>query len=110
MIETLAGVAVVVGSALVALAGLGVLRLPDLYSRMHAATKATTMGIGLVTIAAALAIPGAAAKAFLASMAIFFTAPSAAHLIGRGAYRAEGVELKLQGGDDLQELMNDEID
>lgn len=99
--STAAEALALVGAALVALAGLGVVRFADLYSRMHAATKASTLGIGSVASAVALAVPGAASRSLLAALAIFVTAPSAAHLIGRAAYRAEGIELELDGDDDL---------
>src|SRR5690606_29172402 len=70
-----------VGAAFVLLAGIGVLRLPDLYARMHAATKASTLGIALVGIAAALALEQGSARALLAIVFIFITAPAAAHLV-----------------------------
>ena len=53
----------IVGAALVALAGIGVVRLGDVYARMHAASKASTLGLALIGAAAALAIDDAAAKA-----------------------------------------------
>lgn len=108
--ETVAGVVALTGSVLIALAGIGVIRFGDLYARMHAATKASTLGIVLIAVAAALAIDGAASKVLLAAAAIFVTAPSAAHLIGRGSYRAEGVQIRLQGHDDLLDTLQDATD
>lgn len=108
--ETVAGVVALTGSVLIALAGIGVIRFGDLYARMHAATKASTLGIVLIAIAAALAIDGAGSKVLLAAAAIFVTAPSAAHLIGRGSYRAEGVQIRLQGHDDLLDTLQDATD
>ncbi len=99
--DTIVGVLAVAGAVLVLLAGVGVVRFADLYARMHAATKASTLGIGLIGIAGALSIDGGAAKILLATAIIFVTAPSAAHFIGRAAYRAEGIELRLDGPDDL---------
>ncbi|OWY60016.1 hypothetical protein B7486_71470 [cyanobacterium TDX16] len=109
-LDVLVGVLALLGSALVLLAGVGVLRFPDLYSRMHAATKASTLGIGLVCLAGALGIDGGTAKILLAGVAIFVTAPSAAHFIGRAAARAEGVDVQLEDGRDLSDVLDDEED
>lgn len=110
MVDVIVGVLVVVGSLLILLAAVGVLRFSDLYARMHAATKAPTVGIALVCIAGAIAIDGGTDKILLAAAIIFVTAPSAAHFIGRAAYRAEGIDIHLDGPDDLRELMEDDRD
>ena len=104
MADVIVGSLAIAGALFVLLAGVGVLRLPDLYARMHAATKASTVGIALVGIAGAIAIDGGTAKIVLAVAVIFVTAPSAAHFIGRAAYRAEGVDIRLDGRDDLGDL------
>ncbi len=49
-----AGVLLLIGSVFSLLAAVGILRLPDLYTRMHAASKAGTMGSGLMLIAIAV--------------------------------------------------------
>lgn len=110
MADVIVGVLAIAGALFVLLAGVGVLRFPDLYARMHAGTKATTVGIALVGIAGAIAIDGGTAKIVLAVAVIFVTAPSAAHFIGRAAYRAEGVDIRLEGHDDLGEIMSDDAD
>ena len=104
MADVIVGSLAIAGALFVLLAGVGVLRLPDLYARMHAATKASTVGIALVGIAGAIAIDGGTAKIVLAVAVIFVTAPSAAHFIGRAAYRAEGVDIRLDGRDDLGDI------
>lgn len=110
MTDAIVGIVAIAGALLVLLAGVGVLRFPDLYSRMHAATKATTIGLGLISIAGAIAIDGGSAKILLAAAVIFITAPSAAHFIGRAAYSAERVDIRLDGPDDLSDLMKGESD
>lgn len=105
--DLLVGVLAVSGAVLVLFAGVGVVRFPDLYARMHAATKASTLGIGLVSVAGAIAIDGGTSRLLLAAGLIFVTAPSAAHFIGRAAYRAEGIDVRLDGGDALSTLIND---
>ena len=70
-------------------AGLGILRLPDVLIRMHASTKAGTLGVGLVFGAAALYFRNAAETAIAGLTIVFLlvTAPVAAHAIARAAYR-----------------------
>lgn len=88
------GALVILGAALLLLAGIGVLRLPDVFSRMHAGTKAASLGLAFILVGAALVTPDAVArvKLLVAIVFQFLTAPVAAHLIGRAAYRA-GVPL-----------------
>ena len=70
-------------------AGLGVLRMPDVYIRMHASTKAGTLGVGMIAAGAAVATGGeAVVKQVLVILFLLFTAPIGAHLIARAAFRA----------------------
>lgn len=89
LLDALAAVAVLVGSALSLLAAIGLHRFPDIFARMHAATKPATFGLVLVVGTAALRSdsPDEAAKLLLAVGLQFLTAPVAAHMIGRAAYR-----------------------
>jgi multicomponent Na+:H+ antiporter subunit G len=90
MIDVLVGLLLVLGGAFAAIAGLGVLRLPDVLIRMHASTKAGTLGVGLIVIAVAVQKGEllVASKATLIILFLLLTAPVAAHLIGRAAYRS----------------------
>lgn len=110
MLDIIVGILAIIGALLILLAGIGVLRFSDLYARMHAATKATTVAIALISIAAAIAIDGGTAKILLAAAVIFITAPSAAHFIGRAAYHDEQIKIHLDGPDDLSDLMRDNTD
>jgi multicomponent Na+:H+ antiporter subunit G len=78
------------GTFFALVAALGLLRLPDLPMRMHAATKAGTLGAGLLLVAVAMVSPGpgAIARALAGMVFLFLTAPVAAHLVARAAYRA----------------------
>ncbi|HWL43110.1 MAG TPA: monovalent cation/H(+) antiporter subunit G [Ilumatobacter sp.] len=107
MADLIIGVLAIAGALLVVLAGVGVLRFPDLYSRMHATTKATTLGIALIAVAAAIALGDGRDKLLLAVAFIVVTAPAGAHFIGRAAYRAEGIEIHLDGPDDLASLLDE---
>ncbi len=82
------------GAGLMLIAGLGVVRFPDLMLRMHAATKAGAMGVGLIGLATATSFDDASAvtRALIMVMFIMITLPVAAHVIGRAAYFA-GVPL-----------------
>jgi multicomponent Na+:H+ antiporter subunit G len=76
------------GALFVFVAALGIVRLPDLLMRMHAATKAGTLGAGLLLIAVAVSAPetSVVARALATIVFLLLTAPIAAHLIARAAY------------------------
>jgi multicomponent Na+:H+ antiporter subunit G len=76
------------GAFFMVVAALGVLRMPDLLMRMHAATKAGTLGAGMILIAVAVHYGemGIAMRAIATVAFLFLTAPVAAHMIGRAAY------------------------
>lgn len=78
----------VVGGMFLLLAGIGILRMPDVFSRMQAATKAATLGAGCMLLAVAVRFAdfGVTIRAVLVATFIFLTAPVAAHMIGRAAY------------------------
>jgi multicomponent Na+:H+ antiporter subunit G len=70
-------------------AAIGVLRLPDLYSRMHAATKAGAFGAALMLVAAAIHFGNIRGVVMACGIILFFylTAPVAAQALARAAYR-----------------------
>ena len=84
----------IAGSLFCLVAAVGMLRLPDTLIRMHAATKAGTLGAGCILAAEAVIANelGTSLKAIAAIAFLLFTAPVAAHLIGRAAYH-RGIEL-----------------
>lgn len=94
MIDVLSGTMMTVGVMLALIAGIGLQRFPDVFARMHAATKPATLGLALVLAGAALLMPntGAVIKLLLVIALQFATAPVGTHLVGRAAYRA-GTEL-----------------
>ena len=77
------------GGVFAAIAGIGLLRFPDVLMRMHASTKAGTLGVGLSVFSVAIyyADDLVTTKVILIVSFILLTAPVAAHLIGRAAYR-----------------------
>ncbi|OYR39104.1 Na+/H+ antiporter subunit G [Halorubrum sp. Ib24] len=78
----------------------GVLRLPDVYSRAHTASQADTLGAGFGLAAVALAVgwEGAGFKSVLLLFFIFVTNPTAAHAISRAAFE-EGIVPWTEGDD-----------
>lgn len=86
-----ASVLLLLGAIFSLIAALGILRFEDFYARIHAATKASTFGIGLIGVAAALAIgtPSAWVKMLFTVFFLFITLPIAAHLLGRSVLKSE---------------------
>jgi multicomponent Na+:H+ antiporter subunit G len=82
------------GSGFVLLAAVGLLRFPDVFTRMHAVAKAGTLGITGLAIAVGIyfAELGVLFQAMLIILFLLLTAPVATHMIGRAAYWA-GVPL-----------------
>jgi multicomponent Na+:H+ antiporter subunit G len=79
----------VLGALFMLLAGIGLVRLPDLYLRMSATSKAATLGASLVLLGSAVHFGTAAVagRAVVIVVFLFLTAPVAAHTIGRAGYR-----------------------
>lgn len=88
MKEILVGFFVISGAIFVLIAALGVIRFPDTFSRMHAGSKATSLGMGLILVGVIVhfASWAVAVKCGLIILFIFLTTPVAAHILCRAAY------------------------
>jgi multicomponent Na+:H+ antiporter subunit G len=88
-VNTIGQVLVLAGAVFALLAAVGVHRFPDVFTRMHSASKATSLGLVLVVAGTAVIVHPASGVTKLAVVAVFqlLTAPVAAHLVGRAAYR-----------------------
>ncbi len=100
------GVAVaflLLGSFLCLTAGLGLVRFPDVLTRMHAGTKPQVLGVLLIMVGGAIRLQGWSATWMLLLVAVFqmFTAPVSAHMISRVAYRRRHVRRDLMMVDEL---------
>jgi len=105
MVDIILSALVLGGAGFCLIAAIGVVRFPDLYVRMHAATKAGTLGAGLVFIAVAVGSGelGTVIRAMAAVLFLLLTAPIGAHLLARAAY-ASGVKMwDRSGPDDLKD-------
>ena len=82
------------GVFFVVVAGIGMVRMPDIFLRMSAATKAATLGLGLILVGTAVYFweLNIAVRAIATVVFVLLTAPVSAHMIARAAY-SDGVEL-----------------
>lgn len=88
MAEGISVFLLLLGAVFMLLASIGLLRMPDIYMRMHSSTKSSTLGLGLIMLGVALRFDDFAIAVRALSILVFMlaTAPVAAHMIGRAAY------------------------
>jgi len=89
MAEVIVSIFLLLGGAFALLGSVGLAKLPDFYTRLHAPTKATTLGVGGLLIASAVHFStqgeGLHLREVLVTLFLFITAPVSAHLLGRAA-------------------------
>jgi multicomponent Na+:H+ antiporter subunit G len=103
-VRDVVAVALLLGGAFLCLtAGLGLVRFPDVLTRMHAGTKPQVLGILMIMIGGAIRLEGWSATWMLLLVAAFqmLTAPVSAHMISRVAYRRRHVRRDLLLVDEL---------
>lgn len=88
MTNLICSLLILFGSLLSLTAAIGMLRMPDLLMRMHAGTKAGTLGVSLILTAIAIhfAMISVAIKVIIIIGFLFLTIPIGAHMLGRAAY------------------------
>lgn len=91
MMSILSSIFLILGTLLLLIAGVGIVRMPDLFLRMSANTKAATLGTGLILLGAVFHFGDTIVllRVLLILAFIFSTAPVSAHMIGRAAYRGK---------------------
>ena len=91
MTDILTALVWLAGAFFALLAAIGVLRMPDVFTRMQASTKASTLGLGLLLIGAALQLGDFASFIRVTSIGAFvlLTTPVAGHVIARASYLAD---------------------
>ena len=89
VLDVISATLLLAGVALALLAGVGLQKFPDVFARMHAATKPATLGLLLILIGTSLQVSDRRDIAKLAIVVVlqFITAPVGAHMVGRAAYR-----------------------
>ena len=89
MLELLLSVLILAGAVFTFIGALGLVRLPDFYTRLHGPAKATTLGVGSLLVASALYFStrgaGVSLHEVLVTLFLFMTAPVSAHLLARAA-------------------------
>ena len=88
LLDIAGGLVLCTGAAFLLLGGLGLVRMPDLWTRIQAGTKATTLGTIMVLAGAALIQPAWALKLLVLMIFILFTNPISSQVLARAAHRA----------------------
>jgi len=105
MLEIFLSLLILVGAVFVFIGSFGLLRLRDFYSRLHAPTKATTLGVGSLLVASAVFFSfqddGLSLHEILVTLFLFITAPVGAHLMAKAALHLRLKSLAQAPTDDL---------
>ena len=107
VIDTVSAVFLVVGALMSLAAAVGLLRFPDLLSRMHAATKPQVLGLFLLLAAIGLQLRTWWVWPVLLVAWIFqlLTVPVSAHMVGRAGYRTRHLHRELLSSDELDAVV-----
>lgn len=103
LFDVVGGLLMVAGSGFLLLGALGLVRMPDLYNRIQAATKATTLGTLLTLLGVAFIRPEWALKLLLIGIFLLFTNPLSSQVLARAAHRSGLVRLPASQVDRLAE-------
>ena len=105
--DVAAAACLVLGVLLSLIAAIGILRFPDVLTRMHSATKPQVLGLLLVLLGLALRLRDASSLGLLALVALFqlVTTPIASHMVGRASFRAGQVRTDLLVVDELSDVL-----
>ena len=110
--ELLGETAVLVGAVLILLAAIGVVRLPDAVTRMHALSKASTLGVSIALLGAAVARTSVndITSLLFATVLQAATNPVASTLLMQATYYAEGIANRVDTVDELAETVAQHAD
>lgn len=94
LIEAIVSALVLIGAGFALLGSIGLARLPDLFTRLHGPTKATTLGVGAMVLGSMIHFNAQGGTLTLRELAItlflFITAPVSAHMIAKAALKDRG--------------------
>jgi multicomponent Na+:H+ antiporter subunit G len=104
-------VALLAGALLILVAAIGVVRFPDALTRMHALSKASTLGVSIALLGAALALShiGDITSLLFATVLQAATNPVAATLLMQATYYAEGIANRVDTVDELAEAVGGDV-
>ena len=102
--QLIALVAVIVGTIFSVLGVVGYIRLPDVYTRLHATGKVSVFGVVLLLVAAAVLTPLGFGRAMVLITLVMLAGPGTAHALGSAAYRLS-IPLRRAIRDDLARVI-----
>lgn len=110
IIEYVGAILIFIGALFAVVSAIGLIRFPDVYTRSHAATKSSTLGV-LLTLTGALIYIWESQNYFsvrlvLGIVFVFLTAPVSGHLVTRAAYRSKVKLADITLEDDLEEVIH----
>jgi multicomponent Na+:H+ antiporter subunit G len=107
MVDVVVSVLLIGGALMSLAAGIGLVRFPDLLSRMHAATKPQVLGLLLFLLALAVDSGSWALVPLLVLCWVFqlLTSPVSAHMVGRAGYRTRHLRRDLLTLDELDDVV-----
>lgn len=101
LVDILSGLCLLAGAFFCVVGGIGLIRMPDFFTRMHAASVTETLGAGLILLGLTLqsGFTLVTVKLLMIGLLIFFASPTASHALARAAL-LRGVKPKLAEAED----------
>ena len=103
LLEIVGGVLLVAGTAFLLFGGIGLVRMPDVFNRIQAGTKATTLGTLLSLVGVACLRPEWGMKLLVIGLFLLFTNPLSSQVLARAAHRIRAPKSKATAVDHLVE-------
>jgi multicomponent K+:H+ antiporter subunit G len=115
MIELITTIFLIIGGVFLLVGSIGLFRLPDFYMRLHAPTKASTLGIGAILVASIIFFSfkeeGINIQELLITLFIFLTAPITAHMLSKAALHVRlPADPSTQNKDKIEQIRNREAE
>lgn len=103
LMEIIGGAIAIVGSVFLLLGSIGIIRMPDVYNRIQAGTKASTLGTMLSLLGLFFIFPGWFGKFMVLILFVLVTNPVSSHTLARAAYYIKVPLTKITKVDKLEE-------
>lgn len=94
LLDALGIIAIFIGIIFCILGVIGILRLPDTYSRLHASGKTSTLGVLFICLGTAFIFPSAILKLLALGIFLIFSGPVGSHAIGAAVHRGTAIQNK----------------